>query len=116
MSKPPTSDKHFGRGFAGADVIGSHTLVRAAVAHFYLGDGQQASTGCLRPQRESRPVHPAPLELDRVRAVGEALHVQGVACSQLPHVRHAGGVRRGCRQREQCGGQRETSHEVKKSS
>lgn len=97
LFKAPTSHNHFGRGVAGADVIGGHTLVRAAVAHFHLGEDQLTATCCLRPWRECRLAHPPPRERDGVRAVGKALHVEGVARTQFHHVRHAGGVRRACR-------------------
>lgn len=97
----PTSDNHFGRSLAGADVIGGHTLVRAAVSHFNLGDEELAVTGCLRPRREAWLAHPAPLELNSGRAVSKALHAEGFTHSQLHHVRQAGGVRRGCGRRGQ---------------
>lgn len=60
-------------------MIGGKTLVRAAVSHLHLADEQPAVPGCLRPRGQARPVHPTPLKLDGVRAVGKALQAEGVA-------------------------------------
>lgn len=73
-------------------MVGGDALVGAAVAHLDLAEEQLAVFGGLRARGKTGPVRPTPLELDGVRAVGQALHAEGVARPQPHHVGHAGGV------------------------
>lgn len=77
-------------------MVGGHALVRPAVARFDQGDEQLPVLCDLRSRRQARPAHPAPLEPNWVRSVGEALHAEGVSRLQPHLLGHAGGVRRGC--------------------
>lgn len=91
-----TSHNHFGQRLAGADVVGGHAFVGSAVAGFEAGDHQISSLGGLRPCGQTRSAHAAPLKLDGVAAVGQALQSQGVSGPELHLVGQGGGVRGTC--------------------
>lgn len=85
-----------GQCLTGADVVGGHTFVRSAVTQFNVGYEQLSILCGLCSCRQARPASPAPFILDGMRAVGEALHVQGISGLEPHLVRQAGGVRRTC--------------------
>ena len=76
-------------------MIGGRAFVDAAVTRAQLTNQQQALAGDPRPGRKGGSAHTAPLELDWMRAVGEALQPEGVARSSRHLVRYGGGVGRG---------------------
>lgn len=86
----------FGQRLTGADVVGGHTLVRPAVTQFKVGYEQPSILCGLCSRRQARPAHPAPGELNGMRAVGEALQLQGVSGLEPYLVRQARGVRGAC--------------------
>lgn len=77
-------------------MVGSHTFVGSAVTQFNVGDEQLSIPRALCTCRQARPAHPGPHELNGMRAVGEALHAQGVSGLEPHLVRQAGGVWRAC--------------------
>lgn len=77
-------------------MVGGHTFVGSAVTQFNVSDEQLSIPRAVCTRRQARPAHPAPLEPNGMRAVGEALHAQGVAGLEPHLVRQAGGVRRAC--------------------
>lgn len=91
-----TSHDHFGQRLAGADVVGGHAFVGPAVAGSEAGYHQFSSLGGLRPCGQTGSAHAAPLKLDGVAAVGQALQDQGVSGPELHLVGQGGGVRGAC--------------------
>lgn len=91
-----TSHDHLCQRLAGADVVGGHAFVGSAVAGSEAGDHQFSSLGGLRSCGQTGPAHPAPLKLDGVAAVGQALQNQGVSGPELHLVGQGGGVRGAC--------------------
>lgn len=77
-------------------MVGGRAFVGSAVAGSQAGDHQFSGLGGLRSRGQARSAHPAPLKLDGVAAVGQALQNQGVSGPELHLVGQGGGVRGAC--------------------
>lgn len=77
-------------------MVGGHALVGSAVAGFEAAYHQFSSLGGLCSCRQTRSAHTAPLKLDGVAPVGQALQDQGVSRLEFHLVRQGGGVRGAC--------------------
>lgn len=89
-----TFNGNFGQHLTGADVVGGYTFVGSAVVQSHMSHEQLTVLRGLSCRGQTGPAHPAPLELNGVRAVCEALQLQGVSGPETHLVRQAGGVRR----------------------